>query len=136
MQPRQSHTAGQRGFTLIELMIVIMVVGILVGIALPGYQDSVRKSRRSAAQAAMLDIANRQQQFMLANRVYAADFTTLRYSVPTEVSERYTCSLSVNNAATPPTFLVGCIPTSQQATSSFQTLRLNNQGAKTPSGEW
>ena len=52
----------QHGFTLIELVITIAVVGILAAIALPSYQQYVIRSKRSAAQAQMMDIANREQQ--------------------------------------------------------------------------
>lgn len=44
-----------KGFTLIELMIVVAVVAILAAIAYPSYQDSVRRSRRAEAKAAVLD---------------------------------------------------------------------------------
>jgi type IV pilus assembly protein PilE len=126
---------GHEGFTLIELMITIVIIGILVGVALPGYQNSVRKSHRSAAQAEMLDIANREQQYLLANRSYTATLSNLGYSVPTEVAARYTCTVSVTSTGLP-TFTVSCAPTSLQSASGFSTLTLDSTGAKAPAGEW
>lgn len=125
----------QRGFTLIELMIAIVVVGILVGIAFPAYQNSVRKSHRSAAQAQMLDIANRQQQYLLANRVYTSTLSDIGYTAPAEVAARYTCSVTVDNT-TLPTFTVGCAPRTAQSATGFDTLTLTSAGAKGPAGEW
>ncbi len=134
MRDRQPNR-GHDGFTLIELMITIVIIGILVGVALPGYQNSVRKSHRSAAQAEMLDIANREQQYFLANRSYTATLSNLGYSVPTEVAARYTCTVSVTSTGLP-TFTVSCAPTSVQSASGFSTLTLDSTGAKAPAGEW
>ena len=61
----------QNGFTLIELMVTVAIVGILAAVAYPSYTSHVQKGARRAAQAQMLDIANRQQQFLLGSRAYA-----------------------------------------------------------------
>lgn len=135
MRDRQ-QTRGQEGFTLIELMITIVIIGILVGIALPTYQDSIRKSHRTAAQGVMMDVANRQQQFLMANRAYAASLTELNFTIPADIATRYTCSTDNNSNATPPVFNVTCIPTGSQSSSKFTTLTLTGTGVKSPTGEW
>ena len=58
----------QCGFSLIELMVVVAIITILAVIAYPSYTQYLIRANRSAAQAEMLDIANRQQQFLLTNR--------------------------------------------------------------------
>ena len=59
-----------KGFTLIELMITVAIVGILAGIAYPSYQDSVRKSRRADAQGALLGFANAMERYFTVNNSY------------------------------------------------------------------
>jgi type IV pilus assembly protein PilE len=95
VQKHQIQKRSSSGFTLIELMIVVVVVAILAAIALPSYQDSVRKATRRAAQGFMLDVANREQQYFLDTRAFAtgdqATFsTTLKVSIPKETESKYT----------------------------------------------
>ncbi|MEG3790058.1 type IV pilin protein [Lysobacter sp. CCNWLW3] len=59
-----------RGFTLIELMIAIAIVGILVAVAVPAYQDSVRKARRGQAKADLVEIAQLAERFRTVNNTY------------------------------------------------------------------
>ena len=75
--PLRTHAAGMRGFTLMELMIVVVIVGILAAIAYPNYQESVRKSRRSDAKTALSDLAARQEQYFNDNKTYTDNPTTL-----------------------------------------------------------
>jgi len=59
-----------RGFTLIELMITVAVIGILAAIAYPSYQDSIRKSRRADAKSALLNAAQSMEKFYTENSKY------------------------------------------------------------------
>lgn len=59
------------GVTLIELLIVVVILAVLSAIALPTYQDSVRKSGRSAAKGALMDLVMRQEQYFINNKSYA-----------------------------------------------------------------
>jgi len=61
----------QKGFTLIELMVVVVIIGILVGIAYPAYQDNVTRSRRADAQAALQGLAQAMERFYTENGTYA-----------------------------------------------------------------
>ena len=60
----------QQAFTLIELMIVVAIIGILASIAYPNYQDSVKKSRRADAKAALLGLANAMERYYTENNTY------------------------------------------------------------------
>ncbi|MNK10292.1 Fimbrial protein precursor [compost metagenome] len=71
MNPRGIARRAVRGFTLIELMIVVGIVGILAAIAYPSYNEHVRKSRRAQAKADLVEYAQTLERFHTSNNSYA-----------------------------------------------------------------
>jgi type IV pilus assembly protein PilE len=125
----------QRGFTLVEIMIVIAVIGILSAIAFPSYQDYLIKGRRAAAQSHLMEIAQQQQQYLLDARAYAADLTTLNLTTPTDISTYYQISVTASEGP-PPSFTITATPVSGSAQASDVTLSIDNTGNKLPAGKW
>ena len=125
----------QKGFTLIELMITVAVIGILAGVAYPSYTSYIKKGLRRSAQAQMMDIANREQQFLLANRTYVAysALTTSGYALPSELSTKYTPSVDVGTG-TVPAFTITFTAIGTQASDG--ALTLTSTGVKAPADKW
>lgn len=122
----------EAGFSLIELMIVVAIIGIIAAIAYPSYVDNVRQTRRATAQADLMELA----QWM--ERQYAADFSYLEGGnqpiLPFTQSPRSGpafYNLSLNGAATANAFSVQAVPAGDQTSDDCGTLRLAQTGAKT-----
>jgi type IV pilus assembly protein PilE len=75
----RGSSARHLGFTLVELMIVIVIGAILVSIAVPSYQAQVQKSRRTDARNAILDIAAREERLLSVTNAYSAVPTDVGY---------------------------------------------------------
>ncbi len=129
--------ASHRGFTLVELLITIVVVGILVAIAYPSYADHLRKSRRAEAQRVLMDVVLRQQQRLLDTKAYATDLAGTSVSTPASVASFYDITVAGDNTAgTAPTFTATATPRGSQAADSCGTLTINQAGTRTPANCW
>ena len=91
MQARTvSPLSRTRGFTLIELMIVVVIVTILLSIAVPSYLIQIRESRRTDARTALLDLAGREESYNATNNTYTQSPTSLGYgSFATPIGSGY-----------------------------------------------
>jgi len=140
MKAQQGMRRSGAGFTLVELMIAVVIVGLLAAIAIPSYQEYIRRGNRSAAQAFMTSVAQKEEQYLLDARQYAtvasnAGFSALGLTVPTEVSQYYDLTVAPVGGDTR-TYQIQAAPISGTVQASDGTLTLDNAGTKTPSGKW
>jgi type IV pilus assembly protein PilE len=121
-----------RGFSLIELMVVVVVIGLLSAIALPSYTRYVLRSHRSSAITGVLDVASRQARYYTTNNTYTTSMTALGYPADpmplTDSSNRY-YDLSVASASAT-AFSIRAVPVNAQTKDTCGTYRISDLGVK------
>ncbi|QYK14874.1 type IV pilin protein [Shewanella rhizosphaerae] len=122
------------GFTLIEVMITVAIVGILSAIAYPSYINYVTKSGRSEGVAAVMRVANLQEQYYLDNRAYATDMTKLGLGASPFVTEHGHYSVASSGTSS---FTITATAQGAQASrdSTCDTITMTSAGVKGPSAE-
>lgn len=132
----------RNGFTIIELTVAVVIVAILAAIAYPTYAAHIRKGKRAAAQAALVDLASRQQTYLLERRAYLACATdaclsALGWIKPAEIAGDYTFSVTTSSNGT--TFVGTGTPSAALRAQGEQVVSITHTGQKLPAstpGYW
>jgi len=123
-----------RGFSLTELMIVIVIVGVLAAFGLPAYQDYARASKRSDAHEGLLRLAQLQERFFTDNNTYAVNATQLGYANNTPQSKGNYWNLAVTAGGA--AYALQAAPAGTHSDPECLTITLNSAGQQnsTPAG--
>ena len=133
-----NSTRADGGFTLIELMIVVVIVAVLAAIALPAYQQYARETKRADAQAALLRIAAVQEKFFSNNNQYATTATALGYATNPAASNDGYWSIAIATAGAPPSsYTLTATPAGGHVDATCAAgITLTSAGARGPAACW
>lgn len=128
-----------RGFSLMELMIVVAILGIVAVFAIPSYTDYVQRAQRSDAQITLVRLAQQQERFHSINNTYATTLTQLVGSATLSSDEGF-YSIALSNPSCTSGAYTGCfvVSATPQGTQAGDTdctlLSINQSGIRSASG--
>ncbi|GGI68884.1 type IV pilin protein [Shewanella gelidii] len=125
----------QRGFSLIELMIALLIIGVVSSIAYPSYVQYVAQGTRSDGLAAIMRVANLQEQYYLDNRQYTTDMTELGLDTDPFLTRDGDYQVDATGGTT---FTITATAKGAQATrdSACASITLTESGVKAPEECW
>lgn len=123
------------GFSLIELLVAVAIVGILAAVAYPAYGSYLVKNNRAAAQVYLMEVAQAQSQHMADSRSYATTVGALGINPPANVSAKYAIAIAVQEGP-PSTFTVTATPVAGGSQVADGALSINSAGTRSPAAKW
>lgn len=129
------YLSKPRGFTLIEILVVVAIIGVLAAVAYPMYAAHLVKGNRGAAQSHLLELAQAETEYMADARTYADSVAALNLSTPATVSDYYTIRIEVQQGS-PASFVISATPIAGKRQADDGTLSIDSTGKKTPADKW
>jgi len=121
------------GFTLIELMIVVAIVTILAMIAVPAYNNSTLKARRSDGQTALMDVMAREERYFTERNTYTTNLAALPATAASQEGYYLVSAAACGGGITSCVILTA---TAQNAQTPDGNLTLDSRGQKLPANKW
>ncbi len=134
-----------RGFSLVELMVVVVILGILLAIAVPSYGDYMRKAARAQAKSTALDMAQMQERYFTNNATYLAVASGIvalpsgwqNYSGQDYASRKYDVTVVAGATGSIATsYTITAAPANGFSDATCGTMTLDSRGVKSPASCW
>lgn len=122
-----------RGFTLVELMIVVLVIAIIASIAVPSYRSFITRAQRSDATAALLRVRSAQEKFFLQNRQYMTNADLVAAGLNASEHGFYTVTSALDGARPLPNFALTAVPVAggpQAVDTACTSFTLDDMGTR------